>query len=276
MRRTNPLKGRDQIPCWEPITWDEALATLADKLKGIRAAGLVDGAGYPRLAATFGSGDIAPAYLGTFAAFLAAWGPVDQGIGGGQGVQVLSLRTSGRRVLASRRHCHRRPAALGASCSLSAKTAMPRAASPACPGTPRPGHAACEWVQFGPYLSVTGGRRFRMGAHPTRDRRRRALRDAPRTPVGAGLARHVRRAVPRAHDQLALPRRPGRRASSVSPRPRSRWYGIEGQGASRALRQPRRPHARARRRVHRLRHRDRAGRRAPDGERAGEAPHSPI
>src|SRR5512132_3363307 len=42
MRRTNPLKGRDQDPRWEPITWDEALATLADKLDGIRAAGLVD------------------------------------------------------------------------------------------------------------------------------------------------------------------------------------------------------------------------------------------
>ncbi|MBI4560626.1 MAG: molybdopterin-dependent oxidoreductase, partial [Candidatus Rokubacteria bacterium] len=38
-------------------------------------------------AATFGSGGIAPAYLGTLAAFLAAWGPVDQGIGSGQGVK---------------------------------------------------------------------------------------------------------------------------------------------------------------------------------------------
>jgi phenylacetyl-CoA:acceptor oxidoreductase len=87
MRRTNPRKGRDQDPRWEPITWDEALGTLAGKLNGIRAAGLVDESGYPRLAATFGSGGIAPAYLGTFAAFLAAWGPVDQGIGSGQGVK---------------------------------------------------------------------------------------------------------------------------------------------------------------------------------------------
>ncbi len=60
---------------------------LAAKLNGIRAKGLVDDAGYPRLAVTFGSGGIAPAYLGTFAAFLAAWGPVDQGIGSGQGVK---------------------------------------------------------------------------------------------------------------------------------------------------------------------------------------------
>ncbi len=87
MRRTNPVKGRDQDPGWEPISWHEALALLALKLNGIRAKGLVDEAGYPRLAVTFGSGGIAPAYLGTFAAFLAAWGPVDQGIGSGQGVK---------------------------------------------------------------------------------------------------------------------------------------------------------------------------------------------
>ncbi len=87
MRRTNPVKGREQDPGWEPISWHEALALLALKLNGIRAKGLVDEAGYPRLAVTFGSGGIAPAYLGTFAAFLAAWGPVDQGIGSGQGVK---------------------------------------------------------------------------------------------------------------------------------------------------------------------------------------------
>ena len=87
MRRTNPCKGRDQDPGWEPISWDEAFDLLAARLNGIRAKGLLDEAGYPRLAATFGSGGIAPAYLGTFAAFLAAWGPVDQGIGSGQGVK---------------------------------------------------------------------------------------------------------------------------------------------------------------------------------------------
>jgi phenylacetyl-CoA:acceptor oxidoreductase len=87
MRRTNPKKGRHEDPGWEPISWDEALGTLAAKLNGIRQRGLVDEAGYPRLAVTLGSGGIAPAYLGTFAAFLAAWGPVDQGIGSGQGVK---------------------------------------------------------------------------------------------------------------------------------------------------------------------------------------------
>jgi phenylacetyl-CoA:acceptor oxidoreductase len=87
MRRTNPRKGRDENPGWEPVSWDEALGLLASRLNGIRERGLVDEAGYPRLAVTFGSGGIAPAYLGTLAAFLAAWGPVDQGIGSGQGVK---------------------------------------------------------------------------------------------------------------------------------------------------------------------------------------------
>ena len=87
MVRTNPRKGRHEDPGWQPVSWDAALDLLAGKLRGIRERGLVDDAGYPRLAATFGSGGIAPAYLGTFAAFLAAWGPVDQGIGSGQGVK---------------------------------------------------------------------------------------------------------------------------------------------------------------------------------------------
>jgi phenylacetyl-CoA:acceptor oxidoreductase len=87
MKRTNPRKGRGEDPGWVAIPWDEALDLLADRLNRIRAKGLLDEAGYPRLAATFGSGGIAPAYLGTFAAFLAAWGPVDQGIGSGQGVK---------------------------------------------------------------------------------------------------------------------------------------------------------------------------------------------
>jgi phenylacetyl-CoA:acceptor oxidoreductase len=87
MRRTNPRKGRHEDPGWVPVSWDEALDILTSRLRSIRGRGLVDEAGYPRLAATFGSGGIAPAYLGTFAAFLAAWGPVDQGIGSGQGVK---------------------------------------------------------------------------------------------------------------------------------------------------------------------------------------------
>ncbi len=87
MKRTNPTKGRDEDPRWVEIGWDEALDLLAGKLNAIRERGFLDEQGYPRLAATFGSGGIAPAYLGTFPAFLSAWGPVDQGIGSGQGVK---------------------------------------------------------------------------------------------------------------------------------------------------------------------------------------------
>ena len=87
MVRTNPRKGRHEDPQWHPISWDAALDLLAERLRALRRTGLTDTTGYPRLAATFGSGGIAPAYLGTFAAFLAAWGPVDQSIGSGQGVK---------------------------------------------------------------------------------------------------------------------------------------------------------------------------------------------
>ncbi|MCH7926187.1 MAG: hypothetical protein IIC51_11690, partial [Planctomycetes bacterium] len=31
MKRTNPEKGQDVDPGWEPITWDEALDTLAER-----------------------------------------------------------------------------------------------------------------------------------------------------------------------------------------------------------------------------------------------------
>lgn len=87
MRRTNPRKGRDQDPGWVECSWDEALDLVADRLQAVRARGLVDEAGYPRVAVTVGSGGIAPAYLGTLPAFFAAWGPADFGIGTGQGVK---------------------------------------------------------------------------------------------------------------------------------------------------------------------------------------------
>ncbi len=90
MKRTNPRKGRDQDPGWAEIGWNEALDLLAEKLRAIRAAGFVDDNGYPRLAVTFGAGGTAPAYLGAFPAFLSAWGgPLDQGIGSGQGMKCV-------------------------------------------------------------------------------------------------------------------------------------------------------------------------------------------
>jgi len=87
MKRRNPKKGRDQDPDWVEIGWDEALSTIADKLRHVREQGLLDESGYPRVAASFGGGGTPQSYMGTFPAFLAAWGPVDMGFGSGQGVK---------------------------------------------------------------------------------------------------------------------------------------------------------------------------------------------
>ncbi len=87
MKRTNPRKGRGEDPGFVPISWDEALDIVAGKMREIRAAGVVDEQGLPRLAASFGGGGTPTQYMGTFPAFLSAWGPVDLGFGGGQGVK---------------------------------------------------------------------------------------------------------------------------------------------------------------------------------------------
>lgn len=155
MRRTNPRKGRAEDPGWEPITWDEALGTLAARLNGIRAKGLVDEAGYPRLAATFGSGGIAPAYLGTFAAFLAAWGPVDQGIGSGQGVKCYHSE----HLYGEYWHRAFTVAADLPRCDFVLSFGYNGDASGGVTGVHRHAEARARgltWVQFEPHLSVTG------------------------------------------------------------------------------------------------------------------------
>jgi len=87
MKRTNPKKGRGEDPGFVRVSWDEALDLVASKLSAARRNGLLDGAGYPRLAASFGGGGTPTAYMGTLPAFLAAWGPVDMSFGSGQGVK---------------------------------------------------------------------------------------------------------------------------------------------------------------------------------------------
>ncbi len=87
MKRTNPRKGRDEDPGFVPISWDEALGTVAERLLRIRSEGLLDESGYPKVAASFGGGGTPQSYMGTFPAFLAAWGAVDMGFGSGQGVK---------------------------------------------------------------------------------------------------------------------------------------------------------------------------------------------
>ncbi len=155
MRRTNPRKGRDQDPGWEPISWDTALALLADRLNGLRAKGLIDDAGYPRLAVTFGSGGIAPAYLGTFAAFLAAWGPVDQGIGSGQGVKCYHSE----HLYGEFWHRAFTVAADVPRCDFVLSFGYNGDASGGVTGVFRHAEArvrGLEWVQLEPHLSVTG------------------------------------------------------------------------------------------------------------------------
>ncbi|HEY4735860.1 MAG TPA: molybdopterin-dependent oxidoreductase [Xanthobacteraceae bacterium] len=87
MKRTNPKKGRGEDPGFARVSWDEALDLVASKLNAARSAGLLDEAGYPRVAASFGGGGTPTAYMGTLPAFLAAWGPIDMSFGSGQGVK---------------------------------------------------------------------------------------------------------------------------------------------------------------------------------------------
>lgn len=89
LKRTNPKKGIDEDPGWVPISWDEALDTIAARLREIRSRGLRDEHGLPRLAATFGHGGTPANYMGSFPAFLAAWGAVDYSFGSGQGVKCV-------------------------------------------------------------------------------------------------------------------------------------------------------------------------------------------
>ena len=87
MKRTNPRKGRGEDPGFVPISWDEALDIVAARMRDIRARGLLDDSGFPRLAASFGGGGTPTQYMGTFPALLSAWGKVDLGFGAGQGVK---------------------------------------------------------------------------------------------------------------------------------------------------------------------------------------------
>lgn len=87
MKRTNPKKGRDHEPGFVAISWEEAFDIVAGKMNEIRAKGLTDEEGYPRLAASFGGGGTPTRYMGAFPAFLSAWGPMDLGFGSGQGAK---------------------------------------------------------------------------------------------------------------------------------------------------------------------------------------------
>jgi phenylacetyl-CoA:acceptor oxidoreductase len=87
MKRTNPKKGRGEDPGFVPISWDEALDLVAEKLNEAKANGLKDESGFPRVAASFGGGGTPTSYMGAFPAFLSAWKVVDLSFGSGQGVK---------------------------------------------------------------------------------------------------------------------------------------------------------------------------------------------
>lgn len=89
MKRTNPNKGREHDPGFVAISWDEALDTVAAKLNDIRARGLLDEQNLPRVALTLGHGGTPANYMGTFPAFIAAWGEMDYSFGSGQGVKCV-------------------------------------------------------------------------------------------------------------------------------------------------------------------------------------------
>jgi phenylacetyl-CoA:acceptor oxidoreductase len=87
MKRTNPKKGRKEDPGFVPISWDEAFELITERLQRVRAEGMTDASGYPRVAMSLGGGGTPQSYMGTMPAFLSAWGSVDFGFGSGQGVK---------------------------------------------------------------------------------------------------------------------------------------------------------------------------------------------
>jgi phenylacetyl-CoA:acceptor oxidoreductase len=89
MRRTNPRKGMGEDPGFKPISWEEALDEVGARLRAIRERGIIDPQGMPRLGVSLGHGGTPANYMGTFPAFLAAWGLVDFSFGSGQGVKCI-------------------------------------------------------------------------------------------------------------------------------------------------------------------------------------------
>jgi phenylacetyl-CoA:acceptor oxidoreductase len=94
MKRTNPKKGRGEDPGWVEITWEEALDTVAAKLRAIRPE-LLDENGNPKLAFTTGGAGTPLFYMGAFPALFAAWGgPIDLSLGAGGTVKCYHAEHS--------------------------------------------------------------------------------------------------------------------------------------------------------------------------------------
>ncbi len=87
MRRTNPNKGPEEDPCFEPISWDEAIQLVGKKISHAKTDGGLDEQGNMKIAVTMGAGGTPAAYMGTFPAFLSTLGPFDMSFGSGQGIK---------------------------------------------------------------------------------------------------------------------------------------------------------------------------------------------
>ena len=155
MKRSNPKKGRHEDPGFVPISWDEAFDIIGAKMQEIRARGLLNEHGYPRAAASFGGGGIPTYYMGTFPAFLAAWGPVDFSFGSGQGVSCThSEHLYGELWHRAFTVCPDTP-----SCNYVLSFGANIEASGGVVGAWRHGVArerGMKRIQFEPHLSVTG------------------------------------------------------------------------------------------------------------------------
>ena len=157
MKRTNPKKGRDEDPGWVPISWDEALDTVAARMKAIRDQGLVDENGDPRFAFTTGGAGTPMFYAGTLGAFLGAWGPLDFSLGAGGTVKCYhsehvfgELWQRGFTVLPDTPRCEY-VISFGNNIDASGGvTAVYRQANARARGWKR--------IQFEPHLSVTGAK----------------------------------------------------------------------------------------------------------------------
>ncbi len=157
LKRTNPKKGRNEDPGWQEISWEEALDTVAAKLRAIRESGLVDENGDPRFAFTTGGAGTPMFYAGTLGAFLGAWGPIDLSLGAGGTVKCYhsehvfgELWHRAFTVLPDTPRCEY-VIAFGQNIDASGGvTAVYRQANARARGWKR--------IQFEPHLSVTGAK----------------------------------------------------------------------------------------------------------------------
>ncbi len=153
MKRTNPKKGRNEDPGWVDITWEEALGTVAEKLKEIRQKGLTDN-GYPRLAFSTGADGIPRATYGTLEAFLEAWGPVDRELRGGSVKCLHDEHVLGEFWHKAFMNCGDTP-----RCNWVLSCGSNTNASAGAPAFKRHGEArirGMKIIQVEPHLSVTG------------------------------------------------------------------------------------------------------------------------